>query len=273
MSSTALRKRAMPFPALLLWALAMPLVAAAQGVVRQQQAGPPPPPNGRMSEPVDLTGYWVAVVTEDWRYRMITADKGDFPGVALNAAGRELALAWDPARDEASGEQCKAYGAGAIMRMPTRLHITWTNDNQLRVDTDAGTQTRLFNFNVASSPPGAAPSWQGYSVASWEGLSQARGYEWGVVAKGGAPSRPGYLKVVTTGLRAGYLRKNGVPYSAAASVEESFDSFKEPNGDTWLVVTAIVSDPVYLNQPFITSSHFKKLADASGWQPTPCTTQ
>jgi hypothetical protein len=262
--------RSTPLLALLLpLALAMPLVAEAQSVARQAQNPPaPPPPNGRMTEPVDLTGYWVAVVTEDWRYRMITADKGDFPGLPLNPAGRAAANAWDPAKDEANGEQCRAYGAGAIMRMPTRLHITWVNDNQLKVETDAGTQTRLFNFFVTSAPPAAAPSWQGYSVASWEGLS-TRGFEWGVVAQGGA-SKPGYLKVLTSGLRPGYLRRNGVPYSASATVEESFDSFKEPNGDTWLVVTATVADPQYLAQPSITSSHFKKERDASGWKPTPC---
>jgi hypothetical protein len=68
----------------------------------------------------------------------------------------------------------------------------------------------------------------------------------------------------------GYLRKNGVPYGANASVEENFDSFKTPNGDQWLVVTTIVTDPQYLTQPFITSTHFKKLPDAAGWNPTPC---
>jgi hypothetical protein len=71
-------------------------------------------------------------------------------------------------------------------------------------------------------------------------------------------------------MKAGYLRKNGVPYSANASLEEYFDSFKELNGDVWLVVTSIVTDPQYLTQPFITSTHFKKLASASGWDPTSC---
>ena len=86
---------------------------------------PPPPKTAREGAPVDLTGYWVSVVTEDWRWRMVTPIKGDFASIPLNAEGRKVGLAWDPAKDETAGEQCKAYGAAAIMRMPGRLHITW----------------------------------------------------------------------------------------------------------------------------------------------------
>jgi len=229
-----------------------------------------PPANARAGAPLDLSGYWVAVVTEDWRYRMVTPDKGDFPGLPLNPAGRALANAWDPAADEAHGEQCKAYGAAAIMRVPTRLHIAWQDDQTLRVDTDAGMQTRVFHF-VAQPAASAAHSWQGYSSASWEGL-RPRAPALTVIRGAGAagPAPEGYLKVLTTQLRAGYLRKNGVPYSEDAVVEEYFDSFREPNDDVWLIVTTVVTDPTYLAQPFITSSQFKKLPDARGWHPTPC---
>lgn len=227
--------------------------------------------NAQMGAPFDLSGYWVSVVTEDWRYRMLTPDKGDFPGIFLTPEGQRMASAWDPAKDEASGDQCKAYGAGAIMRVPTRLHISWDNDNTLRIETDAGKQTRLFHFGAAPSPA-VAPTLQGYSVASWEGL-RPRGFVLPVVAGSGANARPaeeGYLKVVTTQLRPGYVRKNGVPYGERAVVEEYFDSFKEPNGDTWLVVTSVVTDPQFLAQSYLTSSQFKKLPDSSGWNPTPC---
>src|SRR5207237_5495154 len=77
--------------------------------------------------PFDMTGYWVAVVSEDWRFRMFTAPKGDYPDIPLNPAGRAIADAWDPAKDEAAGEQCKGYGAANIFRIPTRLHITWAD--------------------------------------------------------------------------------------------------------------------------------------------------
>ena len=65
---------------------------------------------------MDLTGYWVALVTEDWRFRMITPPKGDYSRVPLTEQARKIADAWDPAADEAAGNQCKAYGAAAIMR-------------------------------------------------------------------------------------------------------------------------------------------------------------
>ena len=104
----------------------------------------------KASAPMDMTGYWVAFVTEDWRFRMVTPRKGDYQAVPMTEQARKIADAWDPAADEASGNQCKAYGAAAIMRVPARFHITWQDDNTLRVDSDSGMQTRLFHFN---SPP------------------------------------------------------------------------------------------------------------------------
>ncbi|HKV04808.1 MAG TPA: hypothetical protein VJO53_06850 [Candidatus Acidoferrales bacterium] len=261
------RKRAAgPTIALTMLSLAIPACARAQvGLAPNASVA-----NPRAEAPLDLTGYWVSVVTEDWRYRMMTPDKGDFPGIFLTPEGRRLADAWDPAKDEASGNQCKSYGAGAIMRVPTRLHITWENDATLRIEADAGTQTRVFHF---AGTPAGPPTLQGYSVASWEGL-KPRGFVLPVVAGSrtslAKPPEEGYLKVETSDLLPGYVRKNGVPYSSKATVEEYFDSFKEANGDTWLVVTAIVTDPQYLAQSYITSSQFKKLPDASGWNPTPC---
>ncbi len=139
-------------------------------------AAPAPPKlNPHADAPFDPSGYWVAVVTEDWRYRMVTPDKGDFPGVPVNADGaKNRHEEWDPAKDQASGNACKAYGAGAIMRVPERLHISWVNDNTLRVETDAGEQTRIFHFDE-TKPPSGPPTWQGYSVADWEGM-RPRGF-------------------------------------------------------------------------------------------------
>ncbi len=97
----------------------------------------------RSSAAIDMTGYWVSVVTEDWMFRMVTPPKGQYLGVPLNAAARRVADAWDPAKDEAAGEACKSYGAAALMRVPGRLHITWENDTTLKIETEAGTQTRL----------------------------------------------------------------------------------------------------------------------------------
>ena len=84
---------------------------------------------------------------------MVTPKKGVFEAFHLNAEGRKVGESWDPARDEAAGEQCKAYGAANFMRLPGRLHITWQDANTLRIETDSGTQTRLFRFG-AGAPAG-----------------------------------------------------------------------------------------------------------------------
>jgi hypothetical protein len=234
--------------------IAASLRAAAQQPAQTQAAQTP-----RAAAPIDLTGYWVSVVTEDWRWRMLTPPKGDYASVPLNVEGRKVADMWDPAK--AASDGCKAYGAAGIMRMPGRLHITWENDTTLKIDTDAGRQTRLLRFDATEKPTGAA-SWQGLSVASWE-LPGGRG------GRGAAAPRGGSLKVVTTNLRAGYLRKNGVPYSENAVVTEYFDPHAA-YGTEWFTVTTIVDDPRYLTQTFITSSHFKREPDGAKWTPAPC---
>jgi hypothetical protein len=238
-------------------------VALAVQVFAQGRGGQPPgpPPTAKAAAPIDLTGYWVSVITEDWRFRMVPPSKGDYLSVPINVEGRKVADAWDPAKDEAAGEQCKYYGAGAIMRNPGNLHITWQDDNTLKLEMDAGTQTRLLHFGDWKSP-GGEPTWQGDSVARWEAQRLGRG------ATG--PPKSGDLKVTTNHLRAGYLRKNGVPYSANAEITEYFDTFLGVDGNQWLIVSTMVQDPVYLRMQFITSSNFKKLPDGSGWDPTPC---
>jgi hypothetical protein len=221
-----------------------------------------PPATARSSAPKDFTGTWVSVVTEHWHLRMTMPPRRDYAMIPINAEGRKIADAWDPARDIAEGNQCKSYGAASIMRIPGRLQIRWVDDNTLQLETDSGTQTRTFRFGAGAAPAGQAPQWQGHSVASWEGLAAARGR--------GAPGRNNQLRVRTTNMKAGYLRKNGVPYSENAVLDEYFDTFTEPNGDNWLVVTSIVTDPQYLTQPYATTYPFKKIADRSGWDPTPC---
>jgi hypothetical protein len=242
--------------------LAGALVVPA-GLLAQGRGAPPPPPTARASAPIDLTGQWVALVNEDWRFRMVTPPKGDYRNVPVTLEALKIINAWDPAADEAAGNQCKSYGAGAIMRVPGRIRVAWQDDTTLRVETDAGSQTRLFRFGAMPAPaPGAARTWQGDSAARWEPAGRGGG------PGPGAP-RTGSLTVVTTNMRAGYLRKNGVPYSEDARVTEYFDVSPGPGGEMMLVTT-IVEDPRYLTQPFIVSSPFKKETDGSKWDPTPC---
>ena len=226
-------------------------------------AAPAPRPTPKAASPIDLTGVWVAIVNEDWRWRMVTPPHGDYASVPLSPAGKALADTWTPAMDGS----CKAYGVGGVMRMPTRLKIGWDNDNTLKIETDAGVQTRQLMFTQA--PASGPKTLQGYSVAEWQFPAPLGG------GGGGAapPPRPpgGVLKVVTSNHTAGWLRKNGVPYSENAKITEFYDRWPGPDGSEWMSVTTVVDDPANLNQPFYTSSHFRREPDASKWRPKPCT--
>ena len=220
--------------------------------------GNQPPPAARAAAPFNPEGYWVSLITNNWRFRMVPAAKGDYAVIPISAAGKKLADAWDPAQDEATKNECKHYGAASIMYQPTRLHITWQDDNTLRMDTDAGTQTRVFRFQKPTTPPGKR-TWQGDSLAVWKARR----------ANNAAPSAR-FLEVTTSNMLAGYLRKNGVPYGESATVTEYYDYYQERDGTTMMIVTNVVVDPVYLEQRYITISHFKKEPDGSKWDPTPC---
>ena len=237
-------------------AVAAAALAAAPRLVAQQPPAAQGPATPRTAAPHDLTGYWVSVVTEDWRWRMVTPPKGDYISIPLSDEGRRVAFQWDPATDGS----CKAFGAAGLMRMPTRLNISWQGDDVLKVESDAGQQTRLLQF----APKGAAGArtLQGFSVAEWEPLGVAGG------GRGGPPPRA--LKVVTTNLLEGWLRRNGVAYSEQTTLTEHWDRVAFPNGDVWLTVSQYVNDPKYLTGEYTTSMHFKREPDGSKWKPTPC---
>ncbi len=248
-----------------LTALAAAVLLAAQRPSAQQ----PPAQTPRAAAPYDLTGYWVSVVTEDWRWRMTTPAKGDYISIPLSDEGRKVAFAWDP-KTEGS---CKAYGAAGLLHIPTRLNISWQGDDVLKVESDAGAQTRLLRFVQArdsglgarsSGPQDGARSLQGFSVAEWEPLGPA-----GAGRAGGGPP-PRALKVTTTNLVEGWLRKNGVPYSDQTTLVEHWDRVAFPNGDVWLTVSQYVSDPKYLTGDYTTSMHFKREANGSKFKPQSC---
>lgn len=226
------------------------------------QFGGPPPAAGpaRDVAPIDLTGQWVSIVTEDWRFRMLTAEKNDFPGLPLNQAALRVADAWDPERDIAEGNACKAYGAAGIMRLPGRLRISWDDASTLEIRTDAGRQQRLFHFDGTAPAPSGEKTWQGNSVAEWEMHRPDRR----------APPVNGDLKVVTTGMRAGYLRKNGVPVSEDAVITEYYDLFTQHDGTQWMQILTIVDDPTYFTTPVITSTNFRREDNRSAWNPRDC---
>ena len=224
------------------------VLLVAQASTHAQGRGAQPPAAARDAAPFDVTGYWVAEITEDWRWRMVTPAKGDYQSIPITPAAQKVADAWDPAKDEAAGEQCKSYGAPGLMRAPTRLNITWDDENTLNVRADHGMQTRILHFGNWKSP-GAAPTWQGESIARWNA---------------------GTLVVATSRLRPGYLRKNGVPYSANTTMTEYWDLVKERTGEQRILLLIVVEDPMYLQQPWVVPVHFKKEPDGARWDPAPC---
>jgi hypothetical protein len=246
------------------------IVATALGMSHPARAqfGPPPPPKGppppaQKAAPIDLTGYWVSIVTEDWRWRMLTPAHGDYSSVPLNPAGRKVADMWTVAEDGS----CKAYGAAGLMRMPTRVHIAWASDNVLQLQSDWGEQTRMIYFQRADMPQSGA-TLQGSSFGEWEFPLPVGG---GFGRPRNAPPIPGGdLKVVTDNLAAGWLRRNGVPYGTHTRLLEHYQTFQDPTSKTWFDVTTQVDDPEYLMAPFITSSDFRHEPDDSKWAPHPC---
>jgi hypothetical protein len=236
------------------------LLAGPAGIYAQRgQRGPAVPQTAKGIAVVDLTGTWVSVITEDWKYRMVTPKKGDYDSVPANPAGLRAFATWDPAKDEAAGEQCKTYGAVGGMRLPGKLRISWQDEGTLKIEMEAGTQTRLIHFGVTGSPAGEQASWQGFSAGLWEAAITGRGQP-----------RKGDLKVVTTHLRPGYVRKNGVLYSGNAELTEYFHRMTAPNGDQWLTLISELRDPQYYQEPWVISSHFKKVADNTPWKPEAC---
>jgi hypothetical protein len=258
--------------ALLVMALAGSTTVLGQGRAGAAGGGRAggPPASPRATAPFDPTGYWVAIISEDWRWRMVTPAKGDVVSIPLSAEGLRVAEAWDPAKDEGAGEQCKAYGAPGLMRGPTRLHITWQDDNTLKIESDYGTQTRLLRFSGAGGAGEAGRAGGASGTKTWQGVTTA---QWVMGAGGGrgrGGPRHGSIKSVTTQLRPGYLRKNGVPYGDRAVFTEYWDLHVETNGDQYLVDTNVVEDPVYLQAPWITALHFKKEPDGTKWDPSSC---
>ncbi len=279
------------------------LLTCGQGALAAEPAQPgassESPPSAEQAALVDLTGNWVSVIDEDWHYRMMTPAKGDYLEVPLNSAARKVAAEFNPLLYGGANYQwsaiidCRAYGAPALMHMPARLHISWASPDMLRIQSDWGGQTRLLHF-VPGAPYGdvqtaargqaagaqAAASLQGYSVAVWQQpyRDNAPAYQQAALrAAGGtaprgtmAPPPGGALVVVTGNLAPGWLRRNGVPYSARTRVTEHYHAFKDPNGSDWFDVTTEVVDPEYLTRPFFTSSDFQRESDDSKWSPHPC---
>ena len=254
----------------------------ASAPLRAQGQSEPRPMAAEKDAPIDLSGYWVSLITQDWRFRMLVPGRGEYAAIPINTKGKQTADAWRAAPDEAAGKQCEAYGAAVLMRNPERLHITWQDANTLRVDTDAGMQTRLLHFLPPSpgGPPAggsaapfvaphtdAPPSWQGQSVARWPSVRAGGGV--GGATAANAP-RPDSFEVMTVDMLPGLLRKNGVPYGPKTTMHEWWELYTEPTGEQWLTINTRVYDEEYLQKPYLYESIFQKEPNGSKWNPTPC---
>jgi hypothetical protein len=207
--------------------------------------------------PIDLTGQWVAIISEDWRWRMITPAKGDIVSIPLNLQGQQVAEAWDPAKDEAAGEQCKAYGAPGLMRGPIRMRISWADDNTLKLDTDYGMQTRCCS---SLRQPRTAARAAGRARRRRNGSS---------AAAAAAASATASLKTVTTNLRPATCARTASPI-ASARCSRILGRARAAQRRQIPVNTNVVEDPVYLQLPFQTAIHYKLERDTAKWDPTPC---
>ena len=230
---------------------------------------------------------------------MVTPPNGaTWPSVPVNAEGARWRPAWNLAADNAAGNQCKAFGVGGIMRQPGRIRISWQDDSTLKMEFDAGTQTRLLHFDRAAQPParrrhgrasprrvgrpgrrsrpGEAPRGSGRRRRRAAGAGRRRRRACAAARRrdGGVDQRGGDIKVVDDELpRRATCGRTACPYSEQATITEYFHRLPtHPNGDSWLNVVTIVEDPRYLTQPFYTSTNFRLEANDSLFNPTPCQT-
>src|SRR5437867_8221000 len=229
--------------------------------------------SAKAAAPVDITGYWVSIVTEDWIERMCPdcprSGTGGRGGGGGGFGGGQGAPA--PAPTAANADPCRAYGAGGSLRVPGRLDITWADDNTLQIDMDAGTQTRLVHFNPIQ-PPSTEKTLQGYSAGTWEvgggggGRGGGGGGGRGGGGAAGGTARWGSLKVVTTNMKGGYLLSSRSSYGDNAVLTEHFTRHTD-FGTDYFTVTAQVDDG---NQTRVTSSTFKKEPNGSKFAPSAC---
>jgi hypothetical protein len=189
-------------------------------VSAQVAQGPPPPAAAaqpaRTAAPVDITGTWASVVTEDWQWRFITPAKGDYTAVPLTAEANKIAQAWDPDADVKAGNQCKPFGAAAIMRLPTRMQVSWTDDNTMKLDWDLGTQSRLVYFDKTKQP--GPRSLQGHAIGEWidTGGGGGRGGGGGGGGRGGGGGAPAAPAAAAAGAPAGGQGRGQAAPGAAA---------------------------------------------------------
>jgi len=188
----------------------------------------------------DIAGDWGNRFHEDLWERRSGLQVGDFTGFAFTEAGRRMAEAWHPGWFSLRENQCRPHTGIYGLRGPADLHITRQTDPAsgrllaYRIDWSFG-QVRTIWMDGRPHPPDYAPhTWAGFSTGVRDGDT---------------------LAVTTTHVKAGYLQRNGAPHSDQAVTRE----YWVRHGDV-LLLTAIVDDPAYYEEPAIKTTNWVRQA-------------
>jgi len=193
---------------------------------------------------IDLSGAWAPEPHEESTGNPAIAD---FLGVPINDGARAVGLAWSPSRVTVAEHQCQVHVAPYLLGGPLNLRIWEERDQQsqnlenIRMYISTYEQNRTIWMDDRPHPPeAAAHTWMGFSTGTWEG---------------------NMLTVYTTHLKAGYLRRNGLPESDRATLIEHFMR----HGD-YLVHVSEVTDPVTLTEPFVRTQVFHRVSqEGQNW--------
>jgi len=189
------------------------------------------------AQAIDLAGEWAPVFHEDQPERGPGPEIGDYLGIPLNDAARLRADSWDASLLALPEHQCKPHPSDYGMRGPANTRW-WKDVDQATQQTIAwhthiswqAPERTIWMDGRPHPPEFAAHTWQGFSTGKWEG---------------------DMLTITTTHLKAGWIRRNGVPRSDRSTVTEHI--IRHGDHLTWMVV---VNDPVYLTEPFVRTTDF-----------------
>lgn len=186
---------------------------------------------------MNISGEWTGRYHEDFDDRVPGDVQGDFTGVPLNDAARRYAEAFDVTRVAVLEHQCQPYNLPHIYRGPLQFRL-WemkdpANQEIIAYQQYIGTymQSRTIWMDGRPHPPEYAPhTHMGFSTGQWNG---------------------DILTVHTTHIKKEFYRRSGIPSSDETTVVEHYIR----RGDL-LSHVMIITDPVYLSEPYVNSQEF-----------------
>ncbi len=197
----------------------------------------------------DISGYWRALIHEDQPERIPGPDIMEYVGLPINEAARLAGMSWDPAQLAMPEFQCRPhpsdYGSRhSNLRVWQEVNPASQQTTAWRTHREWQEPERTIHMEQLERPASYAPhTWQGFSLGTWDG---------------------NMLNILTTDLKRGYIRRNGIPRSDEGELQEYYIRH-----DEFLTIIAIVKDPVYLTEPFIRTSNYI-IDPALSIAPYPC---